>query len=370
MAPYNSPREWSRRSFFTALAAASLRASTRSGKGESFPSDAHRYLDAATEFPVVRLTSPTYASYLTASYNRGITEHNALLYASDRTGSLQVFRMALHDGSSRQLTAAANLDPSTVSLVRGDRSFCYFDDRTLVHSNLSGRDHEVYRLPEGTSRGKGFSLAPDGARGFFIERSAGRYRLQDVSLRKGEVSTLAESTDELSDPIACPGRSHVLYRRDGGSTLWLAHYDGRESQAMHVAPGRTGPVYWSPDGRSFLYLNLPEDRKQLNNIREFVPDTGEDKLIGKTSQFVAFSCNSDFTVFVGASGSKASPYILILLRSPHRELTLCEDRTSDPARADPVFTPNSQRIVFASDQHGKPAIYMLQVNKFVDETSP
>ena len=40
---------------------------------------------------------------------------------------------------------------------------------------------------------------------------------------------------------------------------------------------------WSGDGKTVLYLNLPEDKKQLNNVREIVPDANTDKLVAKTS---------------------------------------------------------------------------------------
>jgi oligogalacturonide lyase len=35
----------------------------------------------------------------------------------------------------------------------------------------------------------------------------------------------------------------------------------------------------------------------------------------------------------------------------------------------PVFSPNSPRVFFMSDQHGKPAIYTMAVDKLVEETS-
>jgi len=51
-----------------------------------------------------------------------------------------------------------------------------------------------------------------------------------------------------------------------------------------------------------------------------------------------------------------------------RELTLCEHHASDPAMVSPVFSPDSQSIFFASDRHGKSAIYRVHVEKFVEET--
>ena len=151
--------------------------------------------------------------------------------------------------------------------------------------------------------------------------------------------------------------------------MWLANYDGHLNYRLRIADGETGPVLWSPDGREVLYLNYPEDHQKLHNLRTFTPDTNEEKRIADTSQFVHFGCNADASVFVGASGSKASPYVLLLVRSVKREMTLAEHRASDPSMVAPIFAPNSQRVFFASDRHGKPAIYTLSVEKLVEETT-
>jgi oligogalacturonide lyase len=71
---------------------------------------------------------------------------------------------------------------------------------------------------------------------------------------------------------------------------------------------------------------------------------------------------------VGASGSKASPYMLLLVRSVKRELTLCQHRASDPRQVTAFFSPNSQRVVFQSDRDGKMALYSIAVDRLVEET--
>ena len=137
---------------------------------------------------------------------------------------------------------------------------------------------------------------------------------------------------------------------------------------MTMAPGVTGPMFWSPDGASLLYLNFPEKPGELNTVREHVLVTGEDRLIAKTTQYVQFAPNRDATVFAGASGSRASPHVLILLRATRRELTLCEHKARDIRSLAVVFAPNSQRILFQSDQQGRSAIYSMIVERFVEET--
>jgi len=70
----------------------------------------------------------------------------------------------------------------------------------------------------------------------------------------------------------------------------------------------------------------------------------------------------------GFYGSKASPYILLLVRYVKREHALCEHHASDPTQVAPIFSPNSRRVFFHSDRHGKTAIYSVRVERLVEET--
>jgi len=92
--------------------------------------------------------------------------------------------------------------------------------------------------------------------------------------------------------------------------------------------------------------------------------------VARTSQFAHFGCNTNTSVFVGASQNRAAPHILILLRLTRRELSLCEHRASNPAMVAPIFSADSQQIFFESDRDGKPAIYRIHVEKLVEETEP
>jgi oligogalacturonide lyase len=359
------------------------------GKGHNFPATLFRYPDPSTEFPVTRLTDPAHSAMLPASYGRAVSKHNFLIYSSNITGRFEAFRMDLKNGQSRQLTEAENLDPASLALTPDDRGFCYLDGDRVVEASLSNlRAREVYRLPAGFE-GSGLSVAEDGLYAAISEKSPvsdksaspektaapekspeakpAQYQLEIVNMLKGDTAKLAESSDEIRDPIPRPRRASILYRRAGA--VWLGNYDGQQDYKLRLADGETGPARWSPDGRTVLYLNYPADRTKLHNLREFTPDTNEDKMLAATTQFVTFSANADASVFVGASGSKASPHVLLLVRAVKRELTLAEHRASDPRMVSPVFSPNSQRVFFMSDQHGKPAIYTMAVDKLVEETS-
>jgi oligogalacturonide lyase len=355
-----------RRSFLLAgAAAAGLRAE---GKGAVFPGDIMRYDDPLTSIEVYRLTNSEYSTTLTAYYNRGIARNSAwMICCSDRTGSPQGFRLDLKTGEMKQLTDARELDGVTLTLVPDNRSLCYFAGRSLFFTLLaSGRERELYRIPEGWERTGGMSVGPDGTHATLVERQGDTFRLRMVALAGGAARTVIEGPAPMSDPIPRPMRAQILYRQGEGS-VWMVNMDGTQNRRLKLAPGGIGTPNWSTEGRTIVYLNFPEDKTQLNNLREFTPDTGADKMIGKTSQFASFGANRDTSVFVGASRNHASPAVLLFLRVAHSERTLCEHKSRAEWVA-PLFSPDSQRIYFQSDRHGKPAIYSMHVERLVEKT--
>ncbi len=355
-----------RRLFVASLAGAS--ACLAADKGQAYPSEAKRYADEATENYVVRLTDPAHQSWLPACYNRAISrKSDFLIYLSDRSGTVQAYRLDLKNGQSRALTTAPEVVSGSLTLAPDEREFAYLAGRSLSMGRLNGeRTREVYRLEEGFKFGAGFSLSEDGLVSALVEEKAGMSRLRLITMRTGAAATLMESPDPISDPQPRPKRAGLLYSKSG--ELWVVNYDATQNRKLRIAPGGLATALWSADGRTVDYLNIPADRKQLNNIREFTPDTNDDVFVSSTSQFAAFNRNGDTSVFVGASGSKASPYMLLLVRSVKRELTLCQHRASDPRQVTAFFSPNSQRVVFQSDRDGKMALYSIAVDRLVEET--
>ncbi len=368
-------RAFSRRGFIfsgfaTDLLAKALLAQDRPAQerpGAGFPSAIKRYSDPTTELDVYRLTDPSYSSTLPAAYNRAIAHNNAsMLFCCERNGSPQAFRLDLKSGETRELTTVEDLDGSSLTLTPDNRSFCFFAGRSLFLAVPGGRPRELYKIPAGWERTAGLSVGPDGTHATFAERQGDTSRLRMVSLAQAATRTVVESPFAISHPIARPMRAQILFRQ-GDDALWLVNSDGTAPHALKLAAGRVGPADWAPDGKTVLYLNFPEDSKQLTAIRECSPDAAADQLVAKTSQFAHFGFNRDTSVFVGASRSAASPTILLLLRITQRELTLCEHKASHPETTAPRFSPDAQRIYFQSDRDGKPAIYCVHVDRLVEK---
>jgi oligogalacturonide lyase len=254
-----------------------------------------------------------------------------------------------------------------LSYLAGEKGFWHFDGGTLSETVFSGhKTREVYRIPTGFAKTPGVAYADDGRWAVFVERDDKRYRLRLVDLVHGIAKTLAEDANEIGEPLVRPKRASAVYRM--GQAVWTVDFADGKKRRLALAEGEIPQYQWGPDGRALAYLNRPADPKKLVTIREIVPETQKDAKIADTSQFACFSANADGSVFAGGSGSKASPYVLLLARAVKREFTLAEHKASDSRMVAPMFTPNSQGLTFQSDRHGRPAIYWMAVEKFVAET--
>jgi len=253
-----------------------------------------RYSDPATDLEVIRLTDPSFASGMTASHLRQFTRHGeSLLYWSERyatsaPAARQAFLLDLKNGGSSQLTEAAALDPASLSLSPDDRSFFFFDGLSLKNGQLANNQiREIHAVPEDAVR-TGFSIGADGS-AIFSERRNGRSRI--VSVLRQQTRRIVEIDREIEELMVRPRRTQVLYRAGGG--LWLVNHDGSGNRQLKTEPGSIGAALWIPSGRTFIYLHIPEDPKELVTLREHAPDEGTDTLLAKTSQFISASPNAD-----------------------------------------------------------------------------
>ena len=328
--------------------------------------DARRFRDPATEFDLTRLTDPERSNcWLPAPPLKALSSRsNSLLYASDRSGSVQGYRLDLKSGESRQLTSAREMDPSTLSWTPDERSLIYFDGADL---NVAGRgERTVYTVEQGWQHMAPYTLSDTAQHVAVVEHRAGRYRVRVIGVRARESRTIFEASEPVRQLRFRPKHTALLYNHSGG--LWVVNLDGRGSQRLPIPDGEAGDAHWSADGRTVHYLFAPKERAKSVYLREIDVETGENKSIGLTTQFLSFTRNGDSTVFAGVSRSQAAPYLLLLIRAASREMTVAEHKASDPSKAAVLFSPNSQRLYYHTDREGKSAIYMIQLERFIERT--
>ena len=91
----------------------------------------------------------------------------------------------------------------------------------------------------------------------------------------------------------------------------------------------------------------------FSEIHEVAVSGGAETLVTPTSQFAAFSPNGDGSVFVGASRSKAQPDVMLLLRSGHSEMTLCEHQASQAGSSVPGVLARCAASLFPKRSSGQ-----------------
>lgn len=316
--------------------------------------EAKKFMDAATEFEVVRVSAPGHAAWAPYPENRALTRKgDMLVFGSGRDGAPQLYRHNFKQNKLKVLTAAAKLNVDSFTLTAGDKSLLFFDGSRLMAGTLNGsKEKEIVSMPAGSSAGLRVAASDEGAAMFVSGGDGARTRIYSVMGK--QLSQVAEVAGSISNLTVRPRRMSVTYIAKGRLRMGDAE--------LKSAAGEVLSAQWSADGAAVLYLAKTAG---LTELRELNPEEGTDALIAKTSQFGAFHRNGDATVFLGTSMSKAAPYLVLLLRAPVRELPLCEHRSSE-ARA--AFSPNSARMVFQSDRDGKMAVYAMAVDKLVEET--
>lgn len=338
----------------TALAAAATTSRKRrlpTARGEFV-----RFVDPTTEAWVVRLTSTASASFFPAPQNHFIsTKQHFLVFSSARTGVMTPFHLDLRSGALRPLAETRHLAVHSLCLNRQDRLLYFIDGGVLKETTLTGKKTRTLAEDVGA-----FDLGCSGS-DCVIARGGRLFRLNATK-------PLAE--DVAFGPLIRPNGAGCLFGRDAKDRreFWYAPFAPGNKPVL-LASGRISNPFWSPLGKALFFLRDVETKTAvLSEIHESIPETGLERKLDPTSQFAAFAPNENASVFVGASRSKAQPNVLLLLRSVARELTLCEHRASNPVTVSPVFSPDSRLVFFQSDREGKSALYVIDVEQFVEPT--
>jgi oligogalacturonide lyase len=348
-------RRITRRSLLLAtLKSQVLCSAAQSAKPLSHRGEFTQFADALTEAVVTRLTSPSSSALLPSAQNRFISAKDRfLVFSSDRGGAFAPYHLDLRTGVLLQLTETPRLDPKSLALDATDRNLLFLDSGSLYEYSLPTK-----RMRTVTEDISGFSLARE-VRG---EVSS------IVVLRQGKVQDLRGGVLASGVSAGCllsPDGSAVLLQRgtQPNAELWSVptRSTGGPSRERLLAKGPITCPFWTADGQKIIFLREAE-------IRQVSVPAGTEELVARTSLFAAFSPNRDDSVFVGASRSKATPAVVLLVRAGHHELTLCEHRAKQPAAVSPVFSPDSRRVYFQSDHLGNPAIYSVNIESFVEPT--
>lgn len=350
----------SRRAFLTVLPGVAAAADDEQN------SDLVRLRDPATENEVTRYTNPKqYSALLLPTAVRSISRRQSfLLFSSDRSGSLQLWRLDLKSGETRQLSSfEEGMKLGAATMLPDERSACVVHGSVVEALPLgAGKSHVVHE-GEGGFTPETLVTSDDGRDLYVLESADKSMRIRVTNFLKRVSATVVEE-QSISGMRPRPRSTELIYR--SGSELRWVKAASRRPVTLKTS-GAVRQAFWRADGSKLLYLSTPTGATRVE-LREIDPDSSEDKLVARTSQFVSFARNSDASAFVGVSGSKAAPYVVLLVRSARRELTLTEHKASNAEAVVVLFTPDSQRILYHTDREGRWSIYGINAEKLVEKT--
>jgi len=279
---------------------------------------------------------------------------------------MQLQQLDLKSGQSRVLAPISHQRAFTLSV--DDRIVYFQDQESLFTVSLVGVPR-VTRLSDAAHPldSSPLCVSEDGTSLWFTAKAGDSVGLMKLRLGTKAEPTVVAKQAEINEPIPNPRRGLVLWRSTG-DTVWLCEHDGANLRRMEMPAGRVRQAIWSPEGQSVLYLHEPAVEGGSAAIREQDVDSHADRLVAKTSQYACFARNANATVFVGASRSKAGPYLLLMLRLTRRELALCEHRSVDAFACSLAFSPDSQRLFFQGDKEGKSVVYSMKLDRLVEKT--
>ena len=162
----------------------------------------------------------------------------------------------------------------------------------------------------------------------------------------------------LHPPLAATYRGHGSDFALVGGAIGLNVDDPRIPEAIRIAEQ--------------MGVNIEFHDEDLGEVH---PNTARVEIEGKSrkAEIVGSSIGGGVIEVFNINGFQTrfkgdSPTLLLLLRMTRRELTLCEHKASKAEMVAPRFSPDSQRVYFQTDRHGKPAIYDMHVEKLVEKT--
>jgi Tol biopolymer transport system component len=342
------------------LSAIPLALSAQVKKAKPLPSAGEftRITDGVTENLIVRLTNPAYINKLSGAGNAFVSlKERTLVFSSNRAGRMAPFQVDLRNGVLRQIAEAEKLDPRSVCLDRLQKSAYFLDGDHLREAPLAKSGGQT--LADGVTW---FRLAQDGM--LFAIRG-GKVMYRDSGGFK--VIAGAEQAVECWPQPSGAGCLFVRASSDAEREFWYVPLKGATQAPRLLAQGPIRTPFWDADGQSILFLRDVTDKSGV--VKAEIHQRGlnsDERCLAPTSQFMTFAPNGDCSVFVGASRSHAQPNVILMLRSPIREMTLCEHASKHPADVLPSFSPDSRRVYFESEHEGNPAIYSVNVEYLVE----
>jgi len=382
--------------------------------GETCTFESHTYADELTGRTVKRITPTDCWSHHQYFYlNMWTPDSRSVLISSNRDDG--VYRHYLLDVASGQglcLTDTEHLRAFFGELGRDGSSMLYGAGRELRRLDLAEMSERViYTVPrEWAGNGVYYSATADHSRVVLTEmRSEDRIpakegwdafptqfaakprsRLVEVDAATGTATVIHEDRCWIGHPNYRPDGRTVMFCHEGpwervDARVWFIDPDGsnlragRQRDPDRPAGEGTGELwgheYWLADSSRAAYIYFPRRYGQQASIRLLDPETLVEEVLMEVSSYSHFISNRDNTRIVADGHPPLADAIFLVDVAERAERTVCrhgssmkpwiDPRTGSPstqeAHPHPCFSPDGRRVIYASDLHGAPCVYVVEV---------
>ena len=318
--------------------------------------------------------------YLTTNETKRVTNHkrsdrdpmwigDAIFYASDRDGTLNIYRYDVDSGKTSQVTREKTWDVRWPSADGKGQIVYELNGELQVMDVNSGRSRKVainvpddglYKRPSRVSAAElieDFELSPKGERALF----AARGDIFTAPIEKGATRNLTDSSDAHDKwPRWSPDGRQISYVSDatGEDEIYLINQDGGGEPEQLTSNGdvmRYTPE-WSPDGKRLafgdkngkLYVLTIEDRQMV----EIADDTRT-----QIRQY-AWSPNGGHLAFAMTTGDNIrSVFIWSVADGQTRQITGTMFDEWNPA-----WDPSGDYLYYLSDREFAPQLSRVEWN--------
>lgn len=353
-----------------------------SGVVATLPPEKRVYRDERTGREVWQMTSgeaPSLTSYMEAE---GLTEDERYaVFASNRTGRFEVYRVEVDSGEIAQLSDIPGLrGESPVAMARNGRDVIYIDGWRLFATDVATGDTRIVADLEG----KIPNPMPEVTRSFSgtgdrcvitYEREDGKNSLGIVFMKTGEFHEVFRWTGRLSHPQLCPGDPNLITfcpLPDTQNDMSLPMKQRARSWICNVATGRARPFLIMPYGfrATHEYWDYPGDRMYFHKKSKpgwtpttisSISRTGEDWQDHFESQDrkLGHSSIDRTSTFIVSDVQQRGDNELyrIDLKTGASEI-LCWPNSSPDTHVHPSISAHGGYVYFSSDRTGVAHVYL------------
>jgi WD40 repeat protein len=194
-----------------------------------------------------------------------VATNDKVVFASDRTGDLEVYSMNADGSGQTQLTNSPGDDTHPVWSPNGSQ-IAFMSARTGSFNIFRMAAAGGVATPMTTGLGSDIqpTWAPDGGRIAFVSDRTGVHQVYTIAVDGRGLAQLTTSGRNV-DPDWSPDGNSIVFtsNRGGNEDIYVMNADGSNVRQLTTDPARDYGPYWSPDGSKIVFQTERDGNSEI-----------------------------------------------------------------------------------------------------------